>query len=126
MTMKMYFRPCRKIDVVLRDELLVEPLRGLGGGLVVVHHELDLAPEKPTLGVELVGADLVALFLVRAGLGVGAGQRQGGADLERGLRLDFGYAEEHRHGYGAREFPQRCGHSGPPQMFGMSQVSSEL
>jgi len=105
--MKMYFRPFLKIDVVdvghrlahrrgvgshhrvhlvLGDELLVELHRGRRLRLVVVDHQLDLAAEQTALGVQLVDADVVAFLLIAAGLGVGAGDRHRGADLDGSLR----------------------------------------
>jgi hypothetical protein len=110
--------PHDRVHLVLGDQLLVEPDRGGGSRLVVVDHELDLAAEDSALGVQLVDADVVALLLVRAGLGVGAGHRHGRADLDRGLRRDGQRQrgeDDAGKGYRGQTFPGRHRHVNPPR-----------
>src|SRR5216117_4147421 len=73
------------VHLVLGDELLVQTHGGGRHRLVVVDDELQLAAEQPTLAVDLLFAELVALVLVLAELRVRSRQRERGADADRSL-----------------------------------------
>jgi hypothetical protein len=52
------------IDLVLGDQLLIEPCRGLFGGYIVVDQEFDRPPEQTTLRVQMLLAQQVAFAAV--------------------------------------------------------------
>ena len=63
-------------------KLCVKDLNTKGG---LLGRKVELAAEEAALGVQLLDAELVALVLILAELGVGAGERERGADADRPL-----------------------------------------
>jgi hypothetical protein len=96
-----------QIDLVDRDELLVERAREVGLGLVVPHHPFDRPAEQAVAAVDLVDENLADHLVHQAGRGEGSGERERAADADRRSRrrrrcgLD-GQGERESAGNGAR------------------------
>ena len=77
----------QQVDLVDVHELGVDAGNIGGIGLVVEINEPHLTAEQPTLGVDLLGPDLLGQQMGFARRGEAPGQRYAESDLDRLLRL---------------------------------------
>ena len=93
-----------EVDLVLADRPLERADRVGGGTLVVVGHDLDLAPVDPALGVDLVGGELDRLRDRGAGHRLRLGDH---ADLERVGRAGLSRQDQPRSEQRGQRAPNR-------------------
>ena len=75
--------PDQQVDLVDRDQLLIERAREVGLRLVVEQHPFDRPAEQAAALVEVLDIHLADDLVDHGGRGERAGQRQGAADTDR-------------------------------------------
>ncbi len=119
----------QQVDLVHRDELLVETSRHLGLGLIVEQDPFDGTTEQTVVAVQLLDVDLGGDLVQERGRRERAGERQGAADLDRRARGRRHRPEGECHEEGAGEEARESRspvreHRLPPLTAGESRAGS--
>ena len=100
-----------EVDLVRRDEALIEGARHVGLRLVVEQDVLYRPAQQPAFRVDLIDEDLADHLMNESGLGERPGERQGLADLDRLRALGAGKssdAKAHQSRRARQQVASRC------------------